>query len=223
MLEFDEESGHITWKIVYYGPALSGKTTNLICLHDRIGESKGGRMMQIDTRGDRTIFFDLLPFSYRTESGARLKIKVYTVPGQVQHNATRKSVLMRADGVVFVADSQRSQSLHNSESFSNLDSNCRQAGLDFETLPLVVQYNKRDLGEEIVVPEHEVREKWRPAGIPLFFSSALYGTRVAETFESAVVEVYRSMDERFDLSASFGIHESGLVSYLRETGQRKAV
>src|SRR4030042_1538394 len=101
MLEYDEKSGAMTWKIVYYGPALSGKTTNLLSLHDLLADGLPGRMMQLDTKEDRTLFFDLLPLSFRSASGARVKIKVFTVPGQVQYNATRKAGLVRAAAGVF--------------------------------------------------------------------------------------------------------------------------
>ena len=220
MLEFDEKSGRLVWKIVYYGPALSGKTTNLLRLHDRLTPAKRGEMMQLDTREDRTLFFDLLPLAYRTAAGATLKIKLFTVPGQVQYNATRKSVLMRADGVVFVADSQRSQALHNSESFRNLEENARHVGLHFDTLPLVIQFNKRDLPKEVIVSEEEVLSKWRGAGIPVLFSSALYGHGVVETFEAILRQVCRYMEEKHHVRDKFGIVEGELVSYLLE-GEEK--
>jgi len=219
MLEFDENKGIMVWKIVYYGPALSGKTTNLLSLHDKIKVAGKGRMMQLDTREDRTLFFDLLPFAYRTKSGFMLKIKVYTVPGQVQYNATRKSVLMRADGVIFVADSQHSQSLHNSESFKNLEENIRQVGLSYDTLPLVIQFNKRDLKEDLIVSEEDVLSRWSEAQVPLLFASALYGSGVMETFEAVVGGVFRLMDEKYKVKERFGIVERELLAYLRKGDQ----
>jgi len=220
MLEFDENAGVMVWKIVYYGPALSGKTTNLLCLHDKIAAAKRNQMMQLDTKEDRTLFFDLLPLAYRTKSGAMLKIKVFTVPGQVQYNTTRKSVLMRADGVVFVADSQCSRSLHNSESFRNLEENARQVGLPFDALPLMIQFNKRDLPKDMVVSEEEVLFKWKETGVPVFFASALYGPGVTETFEAIVRAVVNRMNERYQVERKFGIVEEDLLAYLKEREQR---
>jgi hypothetical protein len=219
MLEFDEKSGVLTWKIVYYGPALSGKTTNLLSLHNLMTDSRRGQMMQLDTKEDRTLFFDLLPLAYCPASGARLKIKVFTVPGQVQYNATRKAVLMRSDGVVFVADSQRAQSLHNSESFKNLEDNARQVGLDFDGLPKVVQFNKRDLPGDAIVSEDEVRARWSRSGLPVFFASALKGSGVMETFEEVVRGAFRCLDARHGLAGRFGLGEDELINYLRAGGK----
>ncbi len=117
MAEFDESANRLTLKLVYYGPALSGKTTNLLQLHDRLAPPVKGDVMSLDTRGDRTLFFDLLPIGARLPDGVLLRVKVYTVPGQVAHDGTRKAVLSRADGVAFIADSQRGQSINNGESF----------------------------------------------------------------------------------------------------------
>jgi hypothetical protein len=214
MLEYDEAKGIMTWKIVYYGPALSGKTTNLLALHDLISQARRGEMMQADTKDDRTLFFDLLPLAYRTPSGAKLKIKVFTVPGQVQYNATRKSVLMRADGIVFVADSQKSQTLHNSESFANLEDNAFQAGLLFDAMPLVVQFNKRDLSPQIIAGEKEILARWKSSNVPLFFASALHGAGVMETFSAVVSGVCRFMDQQFQISERLGIQADDLIAYL---------
>src|SRR5664279_4731961 len=106
MIEFDELEQRMVLKLVYYGPALSGKTTNLLQLHDLLVREGRGDLMMLDTADDRTIFFDLLPFFLKTPSSLKIKIKVYTVPGQVRHDATRKAVLQRADGIAFIADSQ---------------------------------------------------------------------------------------------------------------------
>ena len=155
MIEFDEQQKRMVLKLVYYGPALSGKTTNLLTLHDLLSPEGRGELMMLDTTEDRTIYFDLLPFFYVAPSGMKIKLKVYTVPGQMRHDATRKAVLQRADGVVFVADSQPSQMTVNFESFDNLEKNLAMVGLSIERVPLVVQFNKRDLADS--VPEDEVR------------------------------------------------------------------
>lgn len=212
MLEFDEKTKKMVWKIVYYGPALSGKTTNLLSLHDLLDPEKRGSMAEMNTKEDRTLFFDLLPLTYRTPAGGRLKIKVFTVPGQVQYDATRKQVLARADGVVFVADSQRSQSRNNSESFQNLVENARRVGLPFDRIPLVVQYNKRDLSD--VVSEEEVMERWKDTGVPVLFSSALYGRGVTETFQTIISQVVDYFESKYRISENMGIEEQGLNQHL---------
>jgi len=185
-------------KLVYYGPALSGKTTNLMRLHDLLQPELIGNLMTMETQDDRTLFFDLLPLGFRTASGLLVKIKLFTVPGQVQHDSTRKAVLSRADGVVFVADSQSNQSINNGESFQNLAENAARVGLDFDTLPLVVQFNKRDL--PAILSKEEVLARWGKAPWPLVFSVALTGQGVMETFEQLLHQVYTRMDEQHQLA-----------------------
>ncbi len=182
-------------KLVYYGPALSGKTTNLMRLHDLLHPELIGEMMTLETKNDRTLFFDLLPLGFKTSSGLLVKLKLFTVPGQVQHDSTRKAVLSRADGVVFVADSQRNQSINNGESFQNLAENCARVGLDFEKLPLVVQFNKRDLPE--ILSEKEILDRWGQAPWPLTYSVALSGEGVRETFYQLLLQVYRVIDDQY--------------------------
>ncbi|GAB4345226.1 MAG: GTPase domain-containing protein [Gammaproteobacteria bacterium] len=198
MAEFDQERRELVIKLVYYGPALSGKTTNLLSLHDRLNPQLKGELMTLETRGDRTLFFDLLPLGFRTRSGILVKFKLYTVPGQVRHDSTRKAVLSRADGVVFVADSQRQQALNNAESFQNLAENAQRVGLDFERLPLVVQFNKRDM--EQILSEEEIRKRWSGASWPLHFSSAINGEGVKETYATLVGLVYSNIDPKYGLS-----------------------
>jgi mutual gliding-motility protein MglA len=203
LAELNEKEKKITIKIVYYGPALSGKTTNLMQLHDQLNPKKRGELMCFETKGDRTIFFDLLPLLVRSEEGFRIKIKLYTVPGQVAHDATRKAVLSRADAVVFVADSQLNQSMSNFENFDNLEKNAGRVGLDFENLPLVIQFNKRDLKD--IVSEDDVLERWRPTGLPITFSSALYGKEVKETFDKILKRTYSRLDSIYRLKDTYSI------------------
>ncbi len=203
MAELDTVRRSLTLKIVYYGPALSGKTTNLTRLHDLLSPQLKGDMMTLDTRNDRTLFFDLVPMGFRAPSGLLLKFKVFTVPGQVAHDATRKAVLSRSDGVVFVADSQRNQSMNNGESFDNLAHNAQQVGLDFDRLPLVVQYNKRDLPD--VLSEGEVLDRWRSAPWPVFFANALAGPGVRETYLALLDRLYASIDAQFSLASEHGV------------------
>lgn len=209
MADFNESWKKLTVKIVFYGPALSGKTTNLICLHDLVQGGGRGDLMSLETKGDRTLYFDLLPLAVTTENRVSILFKLFTVPGQVAHDATRKAVLSRADGVVFVADSQVSQSLNNAESFENLENNCRRVGLDFDTLPLVVQFNKRDLGS--IESEENILELWGPTGIPLVFASALQGKGVLETFRTVVARCYQHLEATLGLEKNFGIGEKDFL------------
>ena len=203
MAELNEKEKRMVVKIVYYGPALSGKTTNLMQLHDILNPAKCGELMSFETKGDRTLFFDLLPMMVKSESGFMVKIKLFTVPGQVAHDATRKAVLSRADGVVFVADSQKSQSVSNFEGFDNLEKNAGRVGLDFNNLPLVVQFNKRDLKN--IICEEEVLNRWRPTGLSITFSSALYGKGVKETFEIALEQTYLRLNSMYRLEEKHSV------------------
>jgi len=220
MAEFDVENKKLVVKIVYYGPALSGKTTNLMQLHDLLNPAGRGELMTFETKGDRTLFFDLLPMMIHSRGGLKAKIKLFTVPGQVAHDATRKAVLSRADGVVFVADSQICQGFSNFESFSNLEENANRVGLDFEDLPLVVQFNKRDMEE--IVSEAEVLEKWLPSGLPVTFGSALYGKGVMETFHRVMRLTYRYLNEGLHLEEEFSFTENEFLAFAGNSGEGPA-
>jgi signal recognition particle receptor subunit beta len=206
----DLQADKLTFKLVYYGPAQGGKTTNLMRLHDLLRPELKGEIMVLETQNDRTLFFDLLPLGFRTPSGLLIKFRLFTVPGQVAHDGTRKAVLSRADGVVFVADSQRTQEINNGESFQNLADNAARVGLDFERLPLVVQFNKRDLPD--ILGEDDVRARWQKAPWPLLFSTALAGTGVKETFEALLRAVYRRFTDELGLASEFRVDESGFVA-----------
>lgn len=210
MIEFDEQAKRLVVKLVYYGPALSGKTTNLLTLHDHLCNEGRGDLMVLDTVDDRTIFFDLLPLFYVSPSGFRIKLKVFTVPGQVRHDATRKAVLQRADGVVFVADSQKGQMGNNAESFANLEKNLAIVGLDIDNLPLVLQFNKRDLADAL--PEEEIQATWGPTGLPLVMASALTGAGVVETYGRIVALAFDALDARLGLTTRFGVDRSDFVN-----------
>ncbi len=212
MPEFDLHNKKVTLKLVYYGPAMSGKTTNLMRLHDLLNPTQRGELMSFETKGDRTLFFDLLPLMIKGADGLKVKIKLFTVPGQVAHDATRKAVLMRTDGVVFVADSQTDQAINNFESFDNLEKNISRVGLDFNNLPLVVQFNKRDLDN--IVSEDEIRQRWQPTGLPLIFSSALKGGGVALTFGLALKGIYRSLCRDTSLDIGTRLGEQDFLSIL---------
>jgi signal recognition particle receptor subunit beta len=209
MAEYNEKDKKLTIKLVYYGPALSGKTTNLMSLHDLIDPQLSGDLMTMETKNDRTLFFDLLPIGIRAPSGLLIKFKLFTVPGQVAHDGTRKAVLSRADGVVFVADSQTNQKINNGESFQNLADNAKRVGLNFESLPVVVQFNKRDLPE--IVTEEEIKERWGKTNWPLQFSTATKDENIKETFESLLHLVYQDMERRFKLKTEHGLEEKDFI------------
>lgn len=208
----EREENRLSFKLVYYGPAQSGKTTNLMQLHDLLSPERRGELMTLETQNDRTLFFDLLPLGFRAPSGLMIRLRLFTVPGQVAHDGTRKAVLSRADGVVFVADSARTQETNNAESFQNLADNTARVGLDFETLPLVVQFNKRDLPD--AVPEEEIRNRWAAAPWPVVFASALRGEKVRETFEALLRAVYRRYADEYHLASQHELEEHGFVSGL---------
>jgi signal recognition particle receptor subunit beta len=197
----------ITVKVVYYGPALSGKTTNLQQLHQLIDPSARGKMLTLDTADDRTLYFDFLPIQFGTRNGFAVKIKLFTVPGQVMHKSTRKVVLAGADGVVFVADSQRASASANAYSWRDMEANLKSNGIDFEHVPKVVQFNKRDLPD--VKPLPEIAEAW--GDIPTFPAVAIRGEGVLETFREVLRLLYRSIDERHAFATKFGVSEEDFL------------
>ena len=209
MVDINEENKKIGIKIVYYGPALSGKTTNIMQLHDILNPGQRGELMSFETKGDRTLFFDLLPLALKSDSGFTIKIKLFTVPGQVAHDATRKAVLSRADAVVFIADSQTGQAMSNYESFDNLEKNAHRVGLDFDNLPLVIQFNKRDLKD--IVSETEVLKRWDPTGLPITFGTALNGKGVKETFDRVLSDTYYHLDSVYRLNDTYAIRADDLT------------
>ena len=211
MADWNPSSNTLTLKLVYYGPALSGKTTNLIGLHDILQSSLKGDMQILETKDDRTLFFDLLPIGLRTSQNTLIKLKVYTVPGQVVHNSTRKAVLSRCDGIVFVADSQTNQSENNAESFNNLADNIRLLGQSLETTPLVVQFNKRDLSQ--IEKIEDIESRWSKTPWPRFYASAIENKGVRETFEKVLEGTYQSVDDEYQLSTE---HQLTANSFIRQ-------
>lgn len=185
----------ITCKIVYYGPGRSGKTTNLQYVHGAVPDDRKGQMVSLATETDRTLFFDYLPLDLGSISGFRTRLQLYTVPGQVYYNATRKLVLRGADGVVFVADSQREQMEENIESLRNLQENLLEQGLDIRELPLVLQYNKRDLPGVASVEEMEELLNFR--GVPQISAAAVSGVGVFETLRRISELVLRGLSQKF--------------------------
>jgi len=173
----------IACKIVYYGPGRSGKTTNLHYVYDRVPDSRRGQMVSLATQTDRTLFFDFLPIDLGQISGFSTRFQLYTVPGQVYYNATRRLVLQGADGVVFVADSQAQQLDENLESLQNLQTNLLEHGVDVRSLPLVMQYNKQDLPRELILAPADLDDALNFRGVPSFGADALHGAGVFETLK----------------------------------------
>ena len=183
MVLFNHATREMTAKIVYYGPGLCGKTTNLMVIFDKLDPKSKGKMLSLATKTDRTLFFDLLPVDIGKVGPFNLKIQLYTVPGQVFYNETRKLVLKGADSVVFVADSQPAMVEANRESFNNLLENMEQNQIDVNDTPIVIQYNKRDIPG--VLPVEALQERLGFEGYPYMEASALKGDGVMETFKLA--------------------------------------
>ncbi|MDX2128237.1 MAG: GTPase domain-containing protein [Chloroherpetonaceae bacterium] len=155
MANINYANKEIIIKIVYYGPGMSGKTTNLQVLHQMVPQDSASKMISLATEQDRTLFFDLLPISLGSVKGFNTKFQLYTVPGQVYYNTTRKLVLNGVDGVVFVADSQQGKMPENIESLNNLKDNLSEYGIDMAKFPVVLQYNKRDVANPITIDEFQ--------------------------------------------------------------------
>jgi signal recognition particle receptor subunit beta len=179
---FNYTTMQMTAKIVYYGPGLCGKTTNLQSIHQKTAPRSRGEMVSLETETDRTLFFDLLPLDVGVIGGMKVRLQLYTVPGQVFYNATRKLVLKGVDGVVFVADSQVAAEDTNIESLSNLKANLAELGLSIDQLPIVFQFNKRDIRN--IQPVEVLNEALNPGGAPFFEAAALHSVGVFETLKA---------------------------------------
>jgi mutual gliding-motility protein MglA len=179
---FNYTTMQMTAKIVYYGPGLCGKTTNLQAIHQRTAPQTRGEMVSLETETDRTLFFDLLPLEVGIIGGMKVRLQLYTVPGQVFYNATRKLVLKGVDGVVFVADSQAAMLDANIESVNNLRANLVELGMSIEQTPVIFQYNKRDIRN--ILPVDELQESLNPTRWPHFEAAALHGVGVFETLKA---------------------------------------
>ncbi|NMB73874.1 MAG: MglA protein [Myxococcales bacterium] len=212
MVQINLEQREITLKIVYYGPALSGKTTNLQAIHQLMDPTVRGRLMVLDTSDDRTLFFDLMPVFFRSRSGFSVKVKLFTAPGQVMHSSTRRVVLQAADGIVFVADSQRSMTRANNDSWRDMAHNLKQNGLNVQELPVVIQFNKRDLPD--VRSDEEIDEVARRGREPVFKAVALRGEGVMETLAGLLRFTWRTLDARHGLSSKLHIEEEEFITSL---------
>ena len=188
----------ISCKVVYYGPGLSGKTTNLQVIHQKMPQDKRTDMVSLATEGDRTLFFDFLPLNLGDIKGFKTRFQLYTVPGQVYYNSTRKLVLRGVDGIVFVADSQRSRQAENLESLQNLRQNLLDYGMNLDDIPFVLQYNKRDM--ENVFTLDEMNEQLNPdKKIQFFPATAHNGKGVVTTLKTIAMLVI----EKFNVKQGF--------------------
>jgi signal recognition particle receptor subunit beta len=194
MVQFNLALREINCKVVYFGPGLSGKTTNLEVVHKKAPEESRGVLSSIATESDRTLFFDFMPLNLGTVGGMKTKFQLYTVPGQVYYNSTRKLVLRGADGVVFVADSNPEKMAENLESLQNLEDCLKEQGRTLKDIPHVIQFNKRDLPNVMSVPEME--RALNRFGVPCFEAIAAQGNGVVETFKglsALVLQKVKSM------------------------------
>jgi signal recognition particle receptor subunit beta len=184
-------SREINCKVVYYGTGLGGKTTNLEHVYSRVNPDTRGKMISLATETDRTLFFDFLPIDLGSIRGFKTRFHLYTVPGQVYYNASRKLILKNVDGIIFVADSQAHRQEANLEAMHNLYENLETYGYDLSTIPFVIQYNKRDLPD--AVPVETLRAQLNPGGVPDFEGVATEGTGVFETLRSVSKLVVKTL------------------------------
>jgi hypothetical protein len=207
MVQINMSGKEITLKVVYYGPALSGKTSNLQKLHEFMDPATRSHMLTLDTKDDRTLYFDFLPVEFDTVGGFSIKIKLFTVPGQVMHKSTRKVVLAGADAIAFIADSQTSAASANAYSWRDMEANLKAHGIDFEALPKVVQFNKRDMPD--VKSLGDIKAQW--GNTPTFPAIATRGEGILETFRELMRVLYRGLDERHDFSRKFALAEEDFL------------
>jgi signal recognition particle receptor subunit beta len=184
-------SREINCKVVYYGTGLGGKTTNLEHIYSRVNPDTKGKMISLATETERTLFFDFLPIDLGEVRGFKTRFHLYTVPGQVYYNASRRLILRGVDGIVFVADSQRERGEANIEAMHNLVENLESYGYDLEQIPFVIQYNKRDLAN--AVPVEELRAQLNPMGVPDFEGIATEGRGVFETLTEVSKSVVKAL------------------------------
>ncbi len=193
MVQINFANKEIQCKIVYYGPGMSGKTTNLEVVHQKAPPSAKGDLTSIATEGDRTLFFDFMPLDLGNIAGIKTKFQLYTVPGQVYYNSTRKLVLQGVDGIVFVADSQADKIDENIEALENLRTNLKEYGRDMDSIPLILQWNKRDL--PTALPLEELEQKLNTMGVPTFEAVASTGEGVFPTLKALASLVLESINK----------------------------
>lgn len=210
-MQLDFRTRELTIKLVYYGPALSGKTTNLQALHRVVDRDATGRLMTLDTKDDRTLFFDLLPLNFKAKSGVSVRVKVFTVPGQAIHASTRRLVVQGADGVVFVADSQHNETQNNTTAFLDLKSNLEANGLTLKSMPVVIQFNKRDMPAERIRSNAELEELARRGREPVYLAVATQGAGVVESFIGLLQLTWQSLNDQHEFDRKFGFEPGAFV------------
>lgn len=211
-MQLNHAQRELTVKVVYYGPGLSGKTTNLQMIHERTRGEVRGRLLTVETHDDRTLFFDLLPVFFSTASGFKVKVKLFTVPGQVIHNATRRIVLQNADAIAFIADSRRAAAAENNAYWKNLHENMRENGLDPGEIPMVIQFNKRDLPD--TKSDAEIEETRRRGKELVIGAVAIRCVGVLETLHAVLQAAYRSLDARASLLKNIGLGEAEFLGQI---------
>jgi signal recognition particle receptor subunit beta len=195
MVLFNYSTKELTAKVVYYGPGLCGKTTNLQWVHEKLPIKNKGKMLSLATETDRTLFFDFLPIEIGTIRGMKTRIQLYTVPGQVFYNATRRMVLKGADAVCFVCDSQEAMLDANLESYENMRQNLEANEIDPDEIPVVLQYNKRDLPNAL--PIEILNERMNPHNYPFYEAIAVRGVGVEDTLKAVTKLVFKSLSARY--------------------------
>src|SRR2546421_3964188 len=211
-VQFNTGQRELTLKIVYYGPGLSGKTTNLRALYQRVQPHLRGHLMTLDTADDRTLFFDTLPLVFRA-GNLKVKLKLFTVPGQVMHNSTRRIVLQGADAIAFIADSQPSKRQENYKYWMNMVENLKMNGLSIEALPHVVQWNKKDLGDATTA--ESVAKMRAESKQPVFEAIAVRGEGVVETFLALVDLTFEAIDKTYLLRDKIGLDRQAFIEEVR--------
>lgn len=209
-MQVDFAAKELTVKLVYYGPALSGKTSNLRAIHWLGTSNACGELMTLETQNDRTLFFDMLPISIDARSGLKIRLKLFTVPGQVMHDATRRLVLQAADGVAFIADSQRSEAGANRESFLNLKKNLEDNGIDPERIPIIIQFNKRDLDD--IRTDDELAALAKQSRETIYKAIATRGYGVMQTLTGLIRETWAKLEEEHRLEEKFDISPLRLMN-----------
>ncbi len=206
MVSFNYQAKEVAIKIVYYGPGLCGKTTTLQYIYSTLPQESRGKMISLATETDRTLFFDFLPIQLGKLKGLDTKIQLYTVPGQVFYNQTRKLVLKGVDGIVFVADSQQGMLEANKESLQNLMSNLESLGMNLKDIPHVFQYNKRDLPNLIDI--ETLNKELNIYNVPYFETSAITGEGVIETLREIVRLTLKNITEKYNVEIEYMVDDA---------------
>ena len=203
MVQINFARREVNCKLVFYGPGLSGKTTNLEIIHKKVPDTARGNLTSIATEQDRTLFFDFMPLDLGQVAGMKTKLFLYTVPGQVYYDSTRKLVLQGADGVAFIADSQVTETENNAASFLDLRANLKELGISLKDMPVVLQFNKRDLPN--IRFDAEIEDLAKRGREPVFKASAVSGEGVLETFFGLLDRTFAKLDAEHQLAAKIGI------------------